>query len=69
VTEVVGMEGEVITTQDIFEFRRQGTDENGAILGAALPTGIRPKFADRLASVGLPVPAEILGMAEERGSR
>jgi pilus assembly protein CpaF len=69
VTEVVGMEGEVITTQDIFEFRRQGTDENGAILGAALPTGIRPKFADRLASVGLPVPGEILGMPEERGSR
>ncbi len=61
VTEIVGMEGEVITTQDIFEFRREGSDERGAILGAALPTGIRPKFADRLAAVGLPIPAEILG--------
>jgi pilus assembly protein CpaF len=69
VTEVVGMEGEVITTQDIFEFRREGIDENGAILGAALPTGIRPKFADRLASVGLPIPAEILGMPTIRESR
>jgi pilus assembly protein CpaF len=69
VTEIVGMEGEVITTQDIFEFRREGTDENGAILGAALPTGIRPKFADRLAAVGLPIPAEILGMQAIRESR
>jgi pilus assembly protein CpaF len=55
VSEVVGMEGEVITMQDIFMFERQGTAENGKVLGRYKATGIRPKFADRLQTYGIKV--------------
>ncbi len=52
VAEVTGMEGEVICMQDIFVFDRQGIDESGKVRGAFRATGIRPKFADRLATAG-----------------
>jgi pilus assembly protein CpaF len=52
VAEVTGMEGEVICMQDIFVFDRQGIDEAGKVRGAFRATGIRPKFADRLATAG-----------------
>jgi pilus assembly protein CpaF len=55
ISEVVGMEGEVITMQDIFMFERQGTAENGKVLGRYRATGIRPKFADRLQTYGIKV--------------
>ena len=62
VTEVVGMEGEVITLQDIFLFDYSaGVDERGHHLGRAIPTGIRPLFGDKLAERGVTVPAELLG--------
>jgi pilus assembly protein CpaF len=50
--EVTGMDGDVITTNEIFHFRRISTDENGAIHGHYEATGIRPKFADDLATQG-----------------
>jgi pilus assembly protein CpaF len=50
--EVTGMDGDVITTNEIFHFRRTSTDENGAIHGHYEATGIRPKFADDLATQG-----------------
>ena len=53
VSEVVGMEGEVITMQDIFEYRRKGVDADGNVLGAFQATGIRPRFSERLAEWGL----------------
>lgn len=53
ITEVQGMEGEVITLQDIFVFEGTGKDENGKITGRFKPTGIRPKFLEKLASNGL----------------
>jgi pilus assembly protein CpaF len=65
VTEVVGMEGEVMTTQDIFAFTREGTDESGRIVGSLDPTGIRPRFADRLAAAGLPLHPGLVGAAPE----
>jgi pilus assembly protein CpaF len=53
VTEVVGMEGDVITMQDLFVFHREGIDENGKVLGHFAATGIRPKAAERLLEYGI----------------
>jgi len=52
VSEVTGMEGEVVMMQDIFLFDRRGIDESGRVRGFFHATGIRPKFADRLAAAG-----------------
>src|SRR5450631_626009 len=52
ISEVTGMEGEVICMQDIFVFDRQGIDEAGKVKGVFRASGIRPKFADRLATAG-----------------
>jgi len=52
VSEVTGMEGEMISMQDIFIFERKGLGEGGKVKGQFKSTGIRPKFADRLASAG-----------------
>jgi pilus assembly protein CpaF len=52
ISEVTGMEGDVICMQDIFVFERVGIDENGRVRGAFRASGIRPKFADRLATAG-----------------
>jgi pilus assembly protein CpaF len=52
ISEVVGMEAELITMQDIFQFERTGIDENGKVRGSFKATGIRPKFAERLAVSG-----------------
>jgi Flp pilus assembly protein, ATPase CpaF len=59
VTEVQGMEGDVITLQDVFIFEQTGKDENGRITGQLKPTGIRPKFLEKLAANGIYLPAEI----------
>jgi len=52
ISEVVGMEAELITMQDIFQFERTGIDENGKVRGSFKASGIRPKFAERLAVSG-----------------
>src|SRR3954468_21426070 len=52
VSEVTGMEGDVISMQDIFVFERYGIDETGRVRGVFRATGIRPKFADKLAPAG-----------------
>ncbi len=52
VCEVTGVEGDVITMQDIFTFDRTGVDESGKVRGAFRATGIRPKFAEKLATAG-----------------
>src|SRR5574337_971951 len=56
VSEIVGMEGNVITTQDIFAFEKQGINEHGVVLGRHRATGIRPKFAERLQQAGVLLP-------------
>jgi pilus assembly protein CpaF len=60
VTEVQGMEGDVIVMSDIFIFEQQGI-ENGKIVGRLKPTGIRPKFYERIEQAGLHLPANIFG--------
>jgi pilus assembly protein CpaF len=52
ISEVTGMEGELICMQEVFVFERQGIDETGKVRGMFRATGIRPKFADRLATAG-----------------
>jgi pilus assembly protein CpaF len=52
ISEVTGMEGEIITMQDIFVFERRGVDEMGKVRGTFRATGIRPHFSERLATYG-----------------
>ncbi len=52
VSEVTGMDGDLLAMQDIFSFDRTGTDENGKVRGAFRATGVRPQFAERLATAG-----------------
>ena len=59
VSEVVGMEGDVVTMQDIFEFRKTGIGEKGEVLGEFLPSGIRPRLSERLLAAGIRLPAGI----------
>ena len=54
ISEVTGVEDEVIAMQDIFVFERTGVDESGKVKGVFKATGIRPKFAERLGDHGLP---------------
>ena len=58
-TEIQGMEGDVITLQDIFVFEQKGRDENGRVIGRFKPTGIRPKFMDKLINSGITVSNDI----------
>ncbi|MBC7084393.1 MAG: CpaF family protein [Firmicutes bacterium] len=55
-TEVQGMEGDVITMQDIYVFEQTGVDEQGRVIGRFKATGIRPKFLERFEAMGIPVP-------------
>jgi pilus assembly protein CpaF len=59
VTEVTGMEGQIVTLQDLFTFEQTGMSEDGKIQGVMAPTGIRPSFAERFASAGIPLPEGI----------
>lgn len=52
ITEVQGMEGDTIVLQDIFRFRETGTDDEGKVLGRLQPTGLLPKFTERLEAAG-----------------
>jgi pilus assembly protein CpaF len=63
VTEIVGMEGDIITLQDVFLFDYSaGIDENGRFLGTLKPTGLRPRFIDKIAERGVSVPPELFQM-------
>jgi pilus assembly protein CpaF len=61
VAEVVGMEGDVITMQDIFQFQQTGVEEGGKVIGKISATGIRPKFAENLLAQGLALPPDLFG--------
>jgi pilus assembly protein CpaF len=59
VTEVAGMEGDVIVLTDIFKFVQEGVTEEGKVLGAVHATGIRPNFTPRLEAAGFKLSAEV----------
>ncbi len=61
ITEVSGMEGEVITTMDIFAFDLAGYD-NGRVVGRLKPTGLRPKFMEKIEATGIRLPPQIFGI-------
>ncbi len=66
ITECLGMEGELVTTQDIFVFERTGLTAEGRVAGKFRPTGVRPKFSERLKSAGIELPAHIFQSVEVR---
>ncbi len=59
VTEIVGMEEDVITTQDIFKFEQEGLDKEGRVRGYHVATGVRPKFSERLLRAGIELPGDL----------
>jgi pilus assembly protein CpaF len=59
ISEITGMEGEVISMQDIFVFERTGINRLGRVCGRFRATGIRPKCSDHLATAGITLPAEM----------
>lgn len=59
VQEVSGMEGEVVTMQEIFTFEQTGVDQQGKVKGRFRATGIRPKFAEKFQAMGIQVPHEL----------
>ena len=56
ISEITGMEGETITMQEIFQYERTGVDKDGTVIGRFRPTGIRPRFAERLKASGMQLP-------------
>ncbi len=68
VAEIVGMEGDVITMQDIFTYDRQGMDGNGRVVGRFRATGLRPRFMERLAAWGIELPAGLFSPIPERAA-
>jgi pilus assembly protein CpaF len=61
ITEVAGMEGEIVVLTDIFKYNQTGVDAEGKILGQVKPTGIRPLFGPRLEAAGFKLGAEVFG--------
>jgi len=57
--EITGMEGEIVTMQEIFTFERQGIDSERNVLGDIVPTGVRPKFAEKLKLSGYPLASDL----------
>ncbi len=58
-SEITGMEGDVVTMQEIFVFKKTGVDEDGRVLGEFMPSGIRPKFAEQLLASGIRLPMDM----------
>jgi len=65
ITEIRGMEGDVITMTDLFVFEQTGM-ENGRIIGRTRPTGLRPKFMEKIEAAGIHLPPSIFGIGERR---
>lgn len=60
VSEIQGMEGDVVVLQDIFVFEQRGVAQDGSVIGEHKPTGLRPKFLARLSKQGIELPIEAL---------
>jgi len=65
VSEIAGMEGEMITLQDVFVFRQTGADQNGRVVGRFTGTGLRPRFAERFEQYGIHLPPDIFAPRRE----
>ena len=70
ITEVLGMEGDVVTLQDAFVFDyAAGVGQDGRFIGMPVPTGVRPRFVERFADLGISVPGEIFVPASHKSGR
>ncbi len=67
ISEIIGMEGDIVTMQEIFAFEQQGVSETGQVIGRYLATGIRPSFTDKLKAHGFDLPANIFSAAPDPG--
>jgi pilus assembly protein CpaF len=67
IAEISGMEGDVITMQDIYTFERQGIAEDDRVMGRFAATGIRPKFTERLKAYGVDLSALLFLNRDGRG--
>jgi len=65
VTEVTGMEGEVVTLQDLFVFEKRGLNQEGRVIGRFAATGIRPKFYEKILAAGIRLPSDLFESVEE----
>jgi pilus assembly protein CpaF len=65
ITEVAGMEGDVVTLTDLFAFEQTGYDQ-GKVVGRLRPTGLRPKFMDKIEAAGIHLPPQIFGIGSRR---
>jgi pilus assembly protein CpaF len=63
ITEVSGLEGQMITLQDLFVFRQDAISPDGRVIGELKPTGLRPGFTDRLKAFGIEFPGDAFGVA------
>ena len=67
ISEITGMEGDVITMQEIFMFEKMGMTQDGKVIGRFKATGVRPKVAERLKAAGIHLPSDMFeGMTEVR---
>lgn len=70
ITEVQGMEGDVVTLQDAFVFDYSaGVDQSGRFLGKPIPTGVRPRFVDHFADVGISISPDVFGVQTTHSGR
>ena len=68
ISEITGMEQEVITMQEIFTFKKSGIDADGRVVGTFRATGIRPKCSDALATAGFPLPMDMFEHVQPDGN-
>ena len=67
VSEITGMEGDIITMQEIFKFEKMGIGPDGKVLGRFMATGVRPKVCERLKTAGVTLPPDMFeGVVEVR---
>jgi pilus assembly protein CpaF len=66
ISEITGMEDDVVSMQDVFLFEKRGVSPDGRTLGAFTATGIRPKFAEKLAASGINLPANLFEQTARR---
>jgi len=65
VTEITGMDMDVVSMQDVFRFEKRGIGINGRVLGRFYSTGVTPRFAEKIVASGIPVPPNLFDMSVE----
>jgi len=68
IAEITGMEGDVISIQDLFVFERNGMRDNGSVSGRFRATGIRPDCAERIIAAGVRLPADTFSHVQAIGT-